>query len=247
MVNRNDNWDAGDGRNRNTRRSPTGDYGPGDSGFVGGYGDNRPDADRYDAMRQRDHGMDGGDRASGSRYPRTGRADWTTDDLGYYGDLSDRGYGDDERRYARGAGRGPHPSDKPSYRGGYGRSSRDHDADRGFVDRASDEVASWFGDEEAARRREMDNHRGKGPRGYRRSDARILEDTNDRLADDPAVDASYIEVTVKDAEVTLTGHVTDRWEKRRAEDCADRVSGVTHVQNNLRVRTSGEGSVMTQA
>lgn len=41
--------------------------------------------------------------------------------------------------------------------------------------------------------------------------------------------------------------MTDRWEKRRAEDCADHVSGVTHVQNNLRVRTSGEGSVVTQA
>ncbi|MBX9468501.1 MAG: BON domain-containing protein [Rhizobium sp.] len=119
--------------------------------------------------------------------------------------------------------------------------------DRGFGDRANDEVASWFGDEVAARRREMDGHRGKGPRGYRRSDARILEDVNDRLADDPAIDASDIEVTVEDAEVTLGGHVTDRWEKRRAEDCVDRVSGVTHVQNNLRIRISGEGTVMTQA
>lgn len=87
----------------------------------------------------------------------------------------------------------------------------------------------------------------KGPRGYRRTDARILEDVNDRLADDPAIDASDIEVTVKDAEVTLSGHVTDRWEKRRAEDCAERVSGIAHVQNNLRIRMSGEGSVMTQA
>lgn len=250
MVNRNDNWDAGDGRNRNrnTRHSPTGDYGPGDSGFVRGYGNNRPDADRYDAMRQRDYGMDGGYGASGSRYPRMGRSDWTTDDLGYDGELSDRGYGDDERRYARGAGRGHYPSDNNrGYRGRYNRGNRDYDDERGFVDRASDEVASWFGDEEAARRREMDSHRGKGPKGYRRSDARILEDVNDRLVDDPAVDASDIEVTVKDAEVTLSGHVTDRFEKRRAEDCAERVSGVAHVQNNLRVRISGEGSVMTQA
>ncbi|MBA4796527.1 MAG: BON domain-containing protein [Rhizobiales bacterium] len=193
--------------------------------------------------------MDGGYGASRSRYPRMGRSDWTTDDLGYYGDLSDRGYGDDTRRYARGAGRGYYPSDNPSYRGGYGRTerNRDRDEERGFMDRAGDEVASWFGDDEAARRREMDSHRGKGPRGYRRSDSRILEDVNDRLSDDGSVDASDIEVTVKDGEVTLSGHVTDRWEKRRAEDCADDVSGVTHVQNNLRVRTSGEGSVVTQA
>ena len=247
MVNRNYNWDNEQPRGEDHRRGPTGNYGPGESGFVRGYGENRPDADRYDAERQRDYGMDGGYGASGSRYPRMGRADWTTDDLAYAGELSDRGYGDDTGRYARGAGRAYYPSDRPSYRGGYGRPDRDHDDGRGFVDRASDEVASWFGDEEAARRREMDDHRGKGPRGYRRSDARILEDANDRLADDPAIDASDIEVTVKDAEVTLDGHVTDRFEKRRAEDCVERVSGVKHVQNNLRIRISGEGSVMTQA
>ena len=61
----------------------------------------------------------------------------------------------------------------------------------------------------------MDNHRGKGPRGYRRTDARTLEDVNERLADDPSVDATDIEVTVKDAEVTLSGHAADRFEKRR--------------------------------
>ncbi|WP_168801003.1 BON domain-containing protein [Peteryoungia ipomoeae] len=247
MVNRNDNWDGDYGRNRNARRGPTGDYGPGDSGFVRGYDDHRPDADRYDRERQREFGMEGGYGTTGSRYPRMGRSDWTTDDLGYEGDLSDRGYGDHDRRYARGTGRRFDPADRASSSTDYGRRNRDYDNDRGFMDRASDEVASWFGDDEAARRREMDSHRGKGPRGYRRSDARILEDVNDRLADDPAVDASDIEVTVKDAEVTLSGQVTDRWEKRRAEDSAERVSGVAHVQNNLRIRISGEGSVMTQA
>lgn len=246
MVNRSDNWDADNGRDRNARRGPTGDYSPGESGFVRGYGENRPDADRYEAERQREFGMDGGYGSSGSRYPRMGRSDLTADDAGSSGGLSDRGYGD-ESRSARGAGRGYYPSDNPSYRGGYGRTSRDFDDDRGLVNRATDEVASWFGNEDAARRREMDSHRGKGPRGYRRSDARILEDVNDRLADDPTVDASDIDVTVQDAEVTLAGHVTDRWEKRRAEDCVERVSGVAHVQNNLRIRMSGEGSVVTQA
>jgi hypothetical protein len=36
--------------------------------------------------------------------------------------------------------------------------------------------------------------------------------------------------------VTLTGTVNSRSDKRRAEDVADRVSGVTNVQNNLRLR-----------
>ncbi|MDO9526385.1 MAG: BON domain-containing protein [Gemmobacter sp.] len=116
---------------------------------------------------------------------------------------------------------------------------RPGDEDRGFLDRASDEVASWFGDEEAARRREVD-HRGKGPRGYRRADARIAEDLHDRLCDDPALDATDIEVSVADGEVVLAGHVDSKVARRRAEDCAEAVSGVAYVQNNLRVRPLGQ-------
>ncbi|MFA5581646.1 MAG: BON domain-containing protein [Paracoccaceae bacterium] len=119
---------------------------------------------------------------------------------------------------------------------------RDHDNERGFWDRASDEVASWFGDEDAERRREAD-HRGKGPQGYKRSDARIVEDVSDRLSDHPLVDATGIEVAVKDGEVTLSGTVDSKHAKRRAEDCADDVSGVTHVQNNLRVQMGDPGNI----
>lgn len=105
------------------------------------------------------------------------------------------------------------------------------------MDRAGDEVASWLGDEDAEARREED-HRGRGPKGYRRSDARIEEDVHDRLTDDRLVDAREITVSVADQEITLDGYVDSRRAKRRAEDCADSVSGVTHVQNNLRVRTA---------
>ncbi|WP_063776639.1 BON domain-containing protein [Microvirga massiliensis] len=80
------------------------------------------------------------------------------------------------------------------------------------------------------------NHRGRGPRGYTRSDDRIREDVCERLTSDPWVDASEIEVSVSDREVTLSGMVDSRDAKRRAEDCAESVSGVTHVQNNLRVQ-----------
>lgn len=123
-------------------------------------------------------------------------------------------------------------------RSAYGRDWRGHD--RGWLDRAADEVSSWFGNEEAAHRRRMDEmqagHRGRGPKGYTRSDERIREDVSDRLMDDPIVDASEVEVSVSGCEVTLTGTVDTREQRRRAEDCADRVSGVTHVQNNLRVK-----------
>lgn len=111
------------------------------------------------------------------------------------------------------------------------------DGDRGFLERAGDEVMSWFGDRDARRRREED-HRGRGPKNYARSDERIREDVNDRLTEDVWIDASEIEVAVQDGEVTLTGTVEDRRAKRRAEDLADDVTGVKHVQNNLRY-TSG--------
>jgi len=80
------------------------------------------------------------------------------------------------------------------------------------------------------------DHRGRGPRGYRRSDARISEDLHDRLTDDPHLDASAVTVQVSGGEVTLYGNVDSREAKRRAEDIAHSVSGVTHVQNNLRIR-----------
>jgi hypothetical protein len=90
------------------------------------------------------------------------------------------------------------------------------------------------------------SHRGKGPRGYRRSDERITEDVCERLMDSHDVDASEIEVTVADGEVTLNGMVGSRHAKRCAEDCADSVSGIGHVQNNLRVST-GAGQDQAQS
>ena len=75
---------------------------------------------------------------------------------------------------------------------------------------------------------------GKGPRGYVRSDERIREDVSDRLSDDDELDASDITVTVSKSEVTLEGTVPDRHSKRRAEDIAESVSGVTEVHNRLR-------------
>jgi hypothetical protein len=88
-------------------------------------------------------------------------------------------------------------------------------------------------------------HRGKGPKDYRRSDDRIREDISDRLADDDRVDASNIEVQVSNSEVTLTGNVDNREAKRRAEDLAEQVSGVQHVQNNIRVQREGASTSRT--
>lgn len=91
------------------------------------------------------------------------------------------------------------------------------------------------------------SHRGRGPKNWVRPDDRILDDVHHRLTDDPYVDASDIEVSVENGEVTLTGQVDSRTAKRRAEDCAEAVSGVRHCQNNLRVRDSSSGSADSSA
>jgi hypothetical protein len=83
-------------------------------------------------------------------------------------------------------------------------------------------------------------HRGKGPKGYQRSQDRIREDVCERLTDDAMIDASHMDVRVENNEVILSGTVHNREEKRRAEDLAESVAGVRNVENRLRVERSSE-------
>lgn len=117
--------------------------------------------------------------------------------------------------------------------------------DRGWWDRTRDEVSSWFGDDDAERRRNNEKrsggHRGKGPKDYQRSSERIREDVCDRLSDDDALDATHIQVQVQGNEVILSGTVNERYQKRYAEDLVESISGVRHVENRIRVGgTSGD-------
>jgi hypothetical protein len=81
--------------------------------------------------------------------------------------------------------------------------------------------------------------KGRGPRGYRRSDERIREEVCDLLTDDPRIDASEVEVTVENGEVTLAGAVDSRMEKRCAEDLIEHIPGVKDVHNRLRTNQPG--------
>lgn len=83
---------------------------------------------------------------------------------------------------------------------------------------------------------DTNNNRGKGPRNYTRSDERIKEIVCDLLSDDPYLDASDIEVEVKNAEVVLTGKVDEKFSKRLAEHLVEDVSGITNIENRIRVR-----------
>jgi osmotically-inducible protein OsmY len=179
------------------------------------YGDVPPGYDTkggYDAQRS----------ATRERYHNQGYGQ-----PGFGGYPGERGYGDTGRRESRG--------------------DRFEDAGRNagdFLHRAGEKVAHWFNGGGEGRIYDTDyldpNYNGKrglGPQGYKRSDERISEDVHERLTDDRYLDASNVAVTVSSGEVTLSGTVDNRDAKHRAERLVERVSGVTHVQNNLRLAT----------
>lgn len=80
------------------------------------------------------------------------------------------------------------------------------------------------------------NYRGRGPKGYRRSDESIKEDVSEALYRCSEVDASEIEVFVSQGTVTLKGFVNDREQKRSAENAVEYLSGVEDIFNELRVK-----------
>lgn len=89
----------------------------------------------------------------------------------------------------------------------------------------------------------LQSHRGKGPKGYQRSDDRIREEVNDALEDEHGVDASDIEVQVQGGEVTLTGTVRDRQQKRWAEETVEHLRGVRDIHNQIRVQQGNQGGM----
>jgi osmotically-inducible protein OsmY len=214
------------------------DYNRGEYGrYSEGYGFNSPQYDTrssynsgYEPERSRMHSGYRSEYNPGNRYEGRNWWDRAADEASSW--FRD----EDEDRRRRMSGRGNY--------GSYGRQRSDNrntgrDNDRDWWDRTRDEVSAWFGDEDAERRREKDrqnDNRGRGPRGYQRSDERIKEDINDRLSDDSFVDASDVDVDVTSGEVILTGSVDNRMAKRRAEDLAEAISGVRNVENRIRVR-----------
>lgn len=156
---------------------------------------------------------------------------------------------DDERSYGD-AGR----EDRGRYEGGdrqRGFEGRAHDAGD-FFRRTGRKISNWFGDNSNDRDYADDRNRseafrgarGRGPKGYQRSDERISEEVHQRLTDDLWLDATEISCMVSSGEVTLSGTVESREAKHRAERIVEDLSGVKHVQNNLRIQ---QGSYFTSA
>lgn len=224
--NRNQQWQSNQpysGSNYGNQYGTGRDWNQHNLGSAGMYGGDfgREDADRGYAG----YGSQYGQYRSGDRYSSPGY------NRGYQG--GNYGY--------------ENTGNRSNYDRGYenrGWSDRDREygqeGNRSWWDKTKDEVSSWVGDEDAERRRRMDEqragmHRGKGPKGYRRSEERIREDVCERLSEDDRLDASEIQVQVQGEEVILSGSVHDKEQKRRAEDVVESILGVKNVDNRIRV------------
>ena len=134
---------------------------------------------------------------------------------------------DRERHYGTSA-------DVPTFTGAGGTWSVGHSGTAGYE--ATGGMTSWTGRDRSEDRERRGGFAGRGPKNYRRADDRVCEDVVERLTRHPDVDASEVDVTVKDGEVMLTGTVDDRHERRTAEDVVWEVWGVREVHNNLKVQ-----------
>jgi hypothetical protein len=183
----------------------------------------------YRSQRQGERfGHDGSSRHDFSRggqmdYGSYGRgmADWGRG-MGDYGSASHGMYGRGQSDYGRDWSTGAGPGHADWNRMG----SEDY---QGWGRRAFDQ-----GSQQSFHYNEQKN---RWPKSYKRSDERIKDDIHEELIRHGRIDASDIEVQVKDGEVTLTGQVTSRHDKRIAEELAEKVLGVHDVQNQLRVRS----------
>lgn len=164
--------------------------------------------------------------------------------IGDYGGYSDSRYGSSGRF-------GGYAEEETAYRGDYSplHSRRDEsdlrDHDQGTHDEPDFRTQpwrqrsqeGWGGERYPHRHVASGSNRGKGPKGYERSDDRLKEIICERLSDDPDIDASEITVNVTGATVTLTGTVDSRSAKYAVEEMLANCGGVKDVDNQLRVRT----------
>lgn len=146
--------------------------------------------------------------------PQGDRGQWNS----YSRDEDLPSHGSDQTMYGQGARAPMQPGHGAQSRGGYG---------------GGQQGGSHGGAQQGMPQGGL--HRGKGPKGYQRSDDRIRESVCEALEHDDHIDATHIEVVVKNGEVMLTGTVDDRQTKRLAEDAITHLAGVKDVQNNLRV------------
>ena len=197
----------------------------------------RPERSRFGSGRDDMSSMAyGGGQREPQRGDRTQDTRWSAERSGWDSEAYGR-----ERSGSWEADRYPHESSDGRRYGGYGSSSGFSSGGYG-----RDYGRGWYNGGESGRdtrSAESQSHRGKGPKGYQRSDERLKEIVCERLSDDHAIDASEISIAVSGGTVTLTGTVENRRDKFAAEDLIAQMSGVKDVDNRLRVQSASSNSV----
>jgi osmotically-inducible protein OsmY len=193
------------------------------------YGSDRPYGDR-DYVRPSEPLRSEGYRDYGDRF---GRSYGAPIDRDRFANSADRPFGGStpSREFGRGAAFQP-----------YARGSQEFGPE-GYGSASSYSTRGTGGEWQSSERwRVPGPHSGRGPKGYQRSEERIREEINDRLTAHGLVDATDVDVQIKNGEVTLTGFVDSRAAKHAAEDCAEDVHGVREVHNHLRIRSHADDS-----
>lgn len=168
-----------------------------------------------DYARDSHRGGYGDDYARDGGWSGGGRADEYARETGWWGGTGAAGqyttgsHGHASVGYGPGRTRGTYGNDRDSFNGSAMPYGETDPAGRGF--------------------------RGRGPKNWRPSDERIRDTVSELLTDHDGIDATDVEVTVENGEVTLSGTVGSRWEKRLADDIAHSCRGVHDVHNRLRV------------
>lgn len=148
------------------------------------------------------------------------------------GDFGEHGrrQGPDRQSRSGQAEPGPYGEGGPSYGSGrFWRSGEEHWQGQGGEMGRADQNGGQQGQR---------GFRGRGPKGYQRSDDRLREVICEKLTDDDRIDAGEVSVEVKNGEVKLTGTVSDRQTKYHIEELVEDCTGVKDVDNQLRVNRS---------
>lgn len=235
-------YEYDEGRERRFGETSQGEHRFGSRQDDPGYRHGRERQPRYEMDRDRDRELEHRERMRYHDEParfgmrQQGSSDWREDvDRDRWREGSQMG-----GRFAGGMGGGggggmmvgPDPTGRYWYRGPgqdmvderYGSAMRD--------------VGRFEGGHHGSQGRMREEHRRypAGPKGYRRSDDRIRDDLCDTLHQAHDIDSSEVEVKVQSSEVILSGTVPERHMKLRIEQLADRIPGVTDVNNQIRVR-----------
>lgn len=146
-------------------------------------------------------------------------------------DGSFSGYLRDERDYLGLPRRAP-PRDIGRFRG-VNRFGEDHIMKDEFEDELG--MNRWPDDNRSEA--SYEDHSGKGPKGYRRSREKILNEAFELLRRDYYLDASDIEIEIQGEALVLKGEVETRRDKRRAEVLVEAIPGIEDVHNQLTIRS----------